>query len=469
MQHILLLSKNPDVYRQLIPCFGLEFQISRSENDTQAISMLQNRRYEYLFIDISMFSPTDKNGGGYRNFIQPFAGLYPALEIIVITPVERIREAVNAVKEGASDYILFPIKSDDVNYVLKNVKESLIVRSELDYLRDRFRETDIQQTMRTANAKMKAVYDKIKSVAPTNSTVLVSGETGTGKGVIARLIHRHSNRKDAQFISVHCGAIPDTLLESELFGHEKGAFTSAVKRKLGKFEIADRGTIFLDEIGTITPAAQIKLLQVLQDGIFQRVGGEVTIHTDVRIIAATNMDLKQMCEEGQFRKDLYYRLNVFPVEVPLLKERAEDIPHLAMIFLDRMNKLNTKAIKGISPVVMEALMHYPWPGNIRELENLIERAYILETGPVLQPDSFPWEIFEYSSSDVELVKDNAGSLAYVRKKGIEELEKNYLMDLLNETTGRIKQAAEIAGISTRQIHKLLTKYNIHKEDYKERK
>ena len=259
------------------------------------------------------------------------------------------------------------------------------------------------------------------------------------------------------------------MLESELFGHEKGAFTSAVKRKLGKFEIADRGTIFLDEIGTITPAAQIKLLQVLQDGIFQRVGGEVTIHTDVRIVAATNMDLKQMCEEGQFRKDLYYRFNVFPIEVPLLKERPEDIPHLAMIFLDRMNKLNTKAIKGISPVVMEALMHYPWPGNIRELENLIERAYILETGSVLQPDSFPGEIFEYCSSGVELVKDNAGSLAYVRKKGIEEIEKNYLMDLLNETTGRIKQAAEIAGISTRQIHKLLTKYNIRKEDYKERK
>lgn len=469
MQHILLLSKNPEIYRQLIPCFGSDVQITRAENDTQAISMLQNRRYEYLFLDISIFSTADKNGTSYRNYVQSFISLYPALEIIIITPVERIREAVNAVKEGASDYTLFPIKPDDVNYVLRNVKESLIVKSELDYLRDRLRETDIQQTMRTANAKMKAVYDKLKSVAPTNSTVLISGETGTGKGVIARLIHRHSNRKDAQFISVHCGAIPDTLLESELFGHEKGAFTSAVKRKLGKFEIADHGTIFLDEIGTITPAAQIKLLQVLQDGIFQRVGGEITIHTDVRIIAATNMDLKRMCDEGQFRKDLYYRLNVFPIDVPLLMDRTEDIPHLAMMFLDRMNRINTKAIKGISPVVMEALMHYPWPGNIRELENLIERAYILETGSVLQPDSFPGEIFEYSPTDIELSRDHAGSLAYVRKKGIEEIEKNYLMDLLNETMGRIKQAAEIAGISTRQIHKLLTKYNIHKEDYKERK
>ena len=469
MQHMLLLSKNQDVYRQLVPCFASEVQISRAENDNHAISMLQNRRYEYLFIDISMFSPADKNGGNYRNFIQPFVSLYPTLDIIIITTVERIREAVIAVKEGASEYILFPIKSDDVSYALKNVKESLIVRSELDYLRDHFRENNIQQTMRTANTKMKAVYDKLKSVAPTNSTVLISGETGTGKGVLARLIHRHSNRKDAQFISVHCGAIPDTLLESELFGHEKGAFTSAVKRKLGKFEIADKGTIFLDEIGTITPAAQIKLLQVLQDGIFQRVGGEVTIRTDVRIVAATNMDLKKMCEEGQFRKDLYYRLNVFPIEVPLLMDRSEDIPHLAMMFLDRMNKLNTKAIKGISPAVMEALVHYPWPGNIRELENLIERAYILETGSLLQPESFPGEIFEYSPSDIEVSRENAGSLAYIRRKGIEEIEKNYLMDLLNETMGRIKQGAEIAGISTRQLHKLMTKYNIHKEDYKGRR
>lgn len=469
MQHILLLSKNPDIYRQLVPCFSSEVRISRTENDTQTITMLQNRRYEYLFLDISIYSSGERNGSNYRNYVQPFLNLYPALDIIIITTVEKIREAVNAVKEGASEYILFPIKPDDVSYALRNVKESLIVRSELDYLRDRFRESDVQQTMRTANSKMKAVYEKLKSVAPTNSTVLITGETGTGKGVIARLIHRHSNRKDAQFISVHCGAIPDTLLESELFGHEKGAFTSAVKRKLGKFEIADRGTIFLDEIGTITPAAQIKLLQVLQDGIFQRVGGEVTIHTNVRIIAATNMDLKQMCEDGQFRKDLYYRFNVFPIEVPLLTDRSEDIPHLAMMFLDRMNKLNTKAITGISPAAMEALVHYPWPGNIRELENLIERAYILETSTTLQPESFPGEIFEYSTSTVEASRDNARSLAYIRKKGIEEIEKNYLMDLLNETMGRIKQAAEIAGITTRQLHKLMTKYNLHKEDYKSRR
>ena len=174
-------------------------------------------------------------------------------------------------------------------------------------------------------------------------------------------------------------------------------------------------------------------------------------------------------KRGQFRKDLYYRLNVFPIDVPLLKDRSEDIPHLAMMFLDRMNRLNTKAIKGVSPTVMDALIHYPWTGNIRELENLIERAYILETGSVLQPDSFPGEIFEYCPSETELPRESAGSLAYIRKKGIEEIEKNYLMDLLNETMGKIKQAAEVAGISTRQLHKLLTKYSIRKEDFKAHK
>ncbi|NLA75725.1 MAG: sigma-54-dependent Fis family transcriptional regulator [Deltaproteobacteria bacterium] len=469
MQYILLLSKNPDVYRQLIPCFGPEIQISRAENDTQAITMLQARRYEYLFMDISLLNMPDRSGTSHKSYIQSLMSLYPALDIIIITSIERIREAVNAVKEGASDYILFPIKPDEVNSVLKNIKEPLTARSEPDFLKDRFMENDIQQTMRSSNAKMKGVFEKLKSVSPTNSTVLITGETGTGKGVIARLIHRHSSRKDARFISVHCGAIPDTLLESELFGHERGAFTSAIKRKLGKFEIADKGTIFLDEIGTITPAAQIKLLQVLQDGIFQRVGGEVTIHTDARIIAATNMDLKKMCEDGEFRKDLYFRLNVFPIEVPLLRERSEDIPHLAMMFLDKMNKHNTKGIKGFSPDVTEAFMHYPWPGNIRELENLIERAYILENSSILQPESFPEEIFEYGYPDDDNLKKRTGNLANIRKKAIQEIEKNYLIDLLNETMGRIKQAAEKAGITTRQIHKLLTKYNIRKEDYKGRK
>jgi transcriptional regulator with GAF, ATPase, and Fis domain len=313
---------------------------------------------------------------------------------------------------------------------------------------------------------MKAVFDKIRSVAPTKSTVLVIGETGTGKGVLASLIHKHSNRNEAQFISVHCGAIPDTLLESELFGHEKGAFTGAIRRKLGKFEIAKGGTIFLDEIGTVTPSAQIKLLQILQDGMFQRVGGEETIEANVRVIAATNTDLKKMCEEGLFRKDLYYRLNVFPIEVLPLRERKEDIRHFVEVFLRRMNKFNAKAIHHVHPAVLEAFEQYAWPGNIRELENLIERAYILETSPVLNPESFPSELFEAQSLTPSVTVDARLTLSEVRKEGLKHIERNYIKEQLVQHKGKIKDSAKAAGMTTRQLHKLMKKYAIRKEDFK---
>jgi DNA-binding NtrC family response regulator len=315
---------------------------------------------------------------------------------------------------------------------------------------------------------MQQVFAKIRSVAPTKSTVLLIGETGTGKGLIARLIHQHSNRRDAQFISVHCGAIPDTLVESELFGHEKGAFTGAVRKKLGKFEIAKGGTIFLDEIGTVTPSAQIKLLQVLQDGTFQRVGGEETIQANVRVIAATNMDLERMCDDGGFRKDLYYRLNVFPVEIPPLRERKEDIPHIAQVILDRLENFNKKQIRSIHNRVMEGFIKYTWPGNVRELENLLERAYILEESKVLSVESFPTELLASQDVSAGVAVDYSLPLAEVRNRGVEEIERRYLRELLASNRGRIKESAEVAGISTRQLHKLLNKYQIRKEEFKQR-
>jgi DNA-binding NtrC family response regulator len=314
---------------------------------------------------------------------------------------------------------------------------------------------------------MKIVFDKIRSVAPTKSTVMITGETGTGKGVMANLIHKHSNRSDAQFISVHCGAIPDTLLESELFGHEKGAFTGAVRRKLGKFEIAKGGTIFLDEIGTITPSAQIKLLQILQDGSFQRVGGEESLESNARVIAATNTDLKGMCEEGLFRKDLYYRLNVFPIEIPPLRERLDDIPHFVEVFLRKMNTFHLKDIRHVDPRVIEAFRGYSWPGNIRELENLIERAYILETSSQLTPAGFPSELFESRPAGGRASTDSDLTLAEARRAGVAEIERTYLRRLLARHHGRIKNSARVAGITTRQIHKLMKKYGIRKEEFKE--
>lgn len=265
---------------------------------------------------------------------------------------------------------------------------------------------------------------------------------------------------------MHCGAIPDTLVESEMFGHEKGAFTGAIKRKLGKFEIARNGTIFLDEIGTITPSAQIKLLKVLQDGNFNRVGGEEDIYADVRIIAATNIDLRQCCEENRFRSDLYYRLNVFPIELPPLKERKEDIPRLAEIFLARLNTFHLKGIVDIHPQVLEAFLSYSWPGNIRELENIMERAYILEKAAVLRPENFPAELFTPSAEIPAPAIDPGLPLSQVRRIEMDRVEKTYLDLVLKQYRGKINLTAKAAGITTRQLHKLMTRHGLRKEDYK---
>jgi transcriptional regulator with GAF, ATPase, and Fis domain len=251
-----------------------------------------------------------------------------------------------------------------------------------------------------------------------------------------------------------------------LFGHEKGAFTGALRRKLGKFEIAKGGTIFLDEIGTITPSAQIKLLQVLHEGTFQRVGGEETLKTNVRVIAATNANLRKMCDDGEFRKDLYYRLNVFPIEIPPLRERVEDIPLFIEVFLKKLSKFSTKAIQGIHSQVLHALKKYHWPGNIRELENLVERAHILETSSFLTPESFPNELFENDASPVFVPTSQLMTLAEARHRGIDEIERNYLKDVLVRNKGKIKESARDAGIGPRQLNKLMNKYGIRKEEFK---
>jgi DNA-binding NtrC family response regulator len=396
----------------------------------------------------------------------PFWKLHPSLEIIVMASQERIREAVKAVKAGASDYLTYPLDAEELNLVSDNLNKSRILQTELDYLRDQFGGTDSFELFQTSSSRMKTVYQQIRSVAPTKSTVLLIGETGTGKSVLAKLIHQHSNRKDAPFINVHCGAIPDTLVESELFGHEKGSFTGAVRRKLGKFEFAMNGTLLLDEIGTVTPATQIKLLQVLQDGTYQRVGGEETLKTDVRVIAATNANLKKMCDEGAFRKDLYYRLNVFPIEVPPLRERLEDIPLFIESFLNKLNRFSLKTVHAVHPQVIESLMNYGWPGNIRELENLVERAYILEASSVLSPESFPGELFETETTSVFIPSSAHMTLAQARQRGIEEIERNYLKDVLARNNGRINESARDAGISSRQLNKLMNRYGIRKEEFK---
>jgi DNA-binding NtrC family response regulator len=468
LRSILVVSGSVEGRQAISDSFQSQYQVDVVASLESGPASAPGRRYEFIFIDLDWL-PGVQSGNGqrdYRTALQRLWQTFPGAEVVVLASQDRVREGVKAVKAGASNYLTYPVNADEVRYVKESIEESLRLQWELDYLRDSFWQYDSLGLVRTHNAAMQQLFNKIRSVAKTQSTVLLTGETGTGKGVLARLIHRHSERAQNQFISVHCGAIPDGLLESELFGHEKGAFTGAVRRKLGKFEIARGGTLFLDEIGTISPATQIKLLQVLQERTIQRVGGEEIIATDVRIIAATNADLRRMVGEGSFRSDLYYRLNVFPIEIPPLRERTEDIPLLVEAFLKRLNQFHSKRIVAVSPEVMEAFSGYPWPGNIRELENLVERAYILETTSMLTPESFPGELFADGSRQAHLPLDITRTLAEVRRIGTESLERHYLKELLGLHQGRIDKTARAAGITTRQLHKLMTKYGLRKEEFK---
>jgi transcriptional regulator with GAF, ATPase, and Fis domain len=325
---------------------------------------------------------------------------------------------------------------------------------------------DLGSVLDSDSERMREALGKLRAVAPTRTTVLLGGETGTGKGVLARAIHELSQRRGGPFVAVHCGAIPETLLESELFGHERGAFTGAVRRKPGRFEIANGGTLFLDEVGTISPAMQIKLLQVLQEWQFQRVGGEQVIEADVRIVAASNVDLSGLVDEGRFRLDLFYRLSVFPIEVPPLRERIEDLPRLVAALLERLTEIHGGRIQGVEREVLHAFAGYAWPGNVRELENLLERACILEGSDVLGPASFPAELFTVTRATTAVPVDTRQTLAEARKLAADAAERAYLTELLARYAGRVGRTAEAAGITPRQLHKLMTKHSLHKEQFR---
>ena len=468
MHSALIISIDGDDIAKIDAAFDVDSRVDSTADVSQAIALVTRTRYDVIFVDPELFcdSMEDEEFDAVLKDLQKQSAY---VDIVIMASSSQIRKAVHYVRLGVSDFITRPVSTDEVRLILEKLKQSAIRQSELDFLRDQFWKADALEVVQTRSPAMVDVFKKIRSVAATKTTVLLTGETGTGKSLLAKLIHQHSNRHAAQFISLHCGAIPDTLLESELFGHEKGAFTGALRKKPGKFEVANGGTIFLDEIGTLTPQAQIKMLQVLQDGTFSHVGGEETIHTNARVIAATNSDLKQMSEEGTFRKDLYYRLNVFPIHIPPLRDRLEDLQQLLASFLARLNREFQKSIQTVHPVVLQGLTQYPWPGNVRELENLMERAYILENSSVLTPDGFPLELFEKPTAAAILPLQPRLPLADARKLVLADFERRYIKDLLSRNTGKINRSADEAGISTRQLHKLMHQYGISKEEYKRKK
>lgn len=469
MDTILIATQDPQTNAAIRSILSGGGRRTIADSPDRIRQQIKTTGWDCLFIDLPLMAAlTDapNPAADPKAGVQHLKDMRPTLAIIMVVAKDDVRNAVSYVKNGASNYITTPVDADELRLVVDEISREQHRQSELAYLRERLWKDDSLDIVQTLSPVMKKVYDNVLSVGPTKTTVLLLGETGTGKSFTAKLIHRHSNRKDGPFVSVHCGAIPDTLIESELFGHEKGAFTGAHRRKLGKFEVAAGGTIFLDEIGTISKSAQVKMLTVLQEGYYQRVGGEQTLTANVRVIAASNADLKQMCDEGLFRKDLYYRLNVFPITIPQVNERKEDIPLFVHAFRKKFNQFNAKTIQGVHPDVMHALMHYDWPGNIREIENLMERAHILETTSELTSESFPSELFDTVEPTTDVAIDTTATLAAVRKKGLAEIERRYLKDVLSRNKGKINASASEAGVSTRQLNKLMHKYSLDKGHFK---
>ncbi|RJX34981.1 MAG: sigma-54-dependent Fis family transcriptional regulator [Desulfarculus sp.] len=468
MKSLLVATPDRAAVASLRSTLGRKYRLEEAASVPEYQELLGRRRFELALVDIAFIlqqlpaeEPRD-----FAPAVHAFRRGPGSPSLIILTPPERIRDTVSAVKAGADNYITYPVDLHEVELVTQSLAALRKIESELEYLRDSFWKVEARDLVRTRSPLMRQVYDKVEVVAPTKATVLLTGETGTGKSLMARLIHMHSSRAGGPFVSVHCGSMPDTLVESELFGHEKGAFTGAERRKLGKFQIADGGTIFLDEVGTISPNAQIKLLQVLQEGSFSRVGGESEIKVDVRVVAASNADLEHKIREGGFRSDLFYRLNVFAIELPPLRQRREDIALLVSTCLDRLQRGYGKEVAGVEEGVMRALAAYAWPGNIRELENLLERAYILEQGPRLGPASFPADLMALEHPGQDDEPGQSLPLAEVRRRAVEEVERRYLVRLLSAKKGRIDQCASQAGVTTRQLHNLMTKYGLSARDFR---
>jgi DNA-binding NtrC family response regulator len=374
----------------------------------------------------------------------------PDLITIILTAYGSVEAAVSAMKQGAYDFVTKPINLDEIDILLKRAISSRRIEQENISLRQQLeKKYGFDQIIGNA-PQMKQIFETIKQVAPTKATVLITGESGTGKELIANAIHLHSLRKDNPFVDVHCAALVETLLESELFGHEKGAFTGAIQQKPGRFELADGGTLFMDEVSEMNLSAQVKLLRVLETQKFKRVGGTKDIKVDIRLIAATNTSLEHRVKEGKFREDLYYRLNVVAIRVPPLRERKEDIPVLLKSFLNEFNREHKKQITGIHPDAMQRLMDYSWPGNVRELRNMTESIVILSKKHEILLDDLPVHI-----------KEGTTPMLFRETGNIQEAEKVLIMEALRKTRNNKTKAAQIIGISRRTLHRKLHEYGIN--------
>lgn len=413
----------------------------------EAVDFVRQQAVDLVLCDVRM---THMDGFATLQAIHDWN---PAIPVILMTAYSSVEKAVEAMKTGAYSYVTKPLDFEVLKSTLYNALEHTRLKQENSQLKNVL---NIAETMPLGrSAAMQSLHEMIETVAPSEATVLITGESGTGKELVAKAIQANSTRKDKAFVTINCAALAENLLESELFGHEKGAFTGADKMREGRFVQADNGTLFLDEIGEMPLALQAKLLRVLQNGEIQRVGSDKVKTVDVRIIAATNRNLKEEVEQGRFREDLYYRLNVIALEVPALRQRRDDIPLLAQKFVENFARANRKTIKGFTPQAMDMLMRYDWPGNVRELENAMERAVILSTGEYIMERSLPLAIQQATESESGEIPSHA-----LANKSLDDIEKEAITATLAETADNKSEAARRLGITRATLHSKLKKYNL---------
>ena len=428
------------------------YTVYDAEDGKKAVERVKERSYDLILLDVRM---AELDGIAAMKQIK---GYNPAIPILIMTAYSSVDTAVEALKSGAYDYLTKPIDFDELKLTIERALEHSVLKTENQYLKDRLSADYELHNIIGKSQPMKELVDMLAMVAPSEATVLITGDSGTGKELIAKSVHHNSPRREEPLIIVNCAAITESLLESELFGHEKGAFTGADKRREGRFMQANKGTIFLDEIGETSASMQAKLLRAIQEREIQRVGGEEALKVDVRIIAATNRDLRQEVEDGTFREDLFYRLNVVTLNVPPLSERQDDIPLLVQHFLDKFGKKNRKSVKGLSPLAMDMLLKYRWPGNVRELENVIERAVILLAGDFITEKEFPSTVTEpYSEKRnwAEPVKHPSPV-----NRPLEEVEKEAILATFEACQGNKSETARKLGINRKTLHNKLKEYGV---------
>lgn len=434
--------------------------VSEAANGAEAVATVSDQSFDLVLMDVRM---PEMDG------IQALKAIKlkdPRIFVVIMTAHANLDDAVLAIKEGAYDYVEKPVQPERLVHIVKKALDTQEMVSKLAVASPIF-DDDIETEFVGSNKKIREVFDIIHKLSHVDTTVLIRGENGTGKELVARAIHHNSPRKDGEFIAINCGAIPEGLIESELFGHEKGAFTDAVERKIGKFQLASRGTIFLDEIAELKPDTQVKLLRVLQERSFMPVGSNREVKTSARVIAATNRNLEKMIDDGAFREDLFYRLNVMPIFLPPLRERIDDLEQLVDHFIRKFNASHQKQIRGVDPSALQAMKRYRWPGNIRELENVIEHAFVVETGALITSSSLPEAVLkpQLNGIDFELPHNYSGPLDFDYFK--EQTEKEFIVQALKANRGRINKTVATANIPKNTLLRKIRKYNINVKELTE--